>query len=64
MAKKELGKKNIKLIKINNLKNNFYESYFFNKKKNLPFLDAKIALSKDFFTIHKKLNGLLIIALE
>ena len=54
MAKKELGKKNIKLIKINNLKNNFYESYFFNKKKDLPFLDAKIALSKDLFTIHKK----------
>ncbi len=53
-AKLELEKKNIKLIKINNLKNNFYKSYFFNKKKNLPFLDAKIAISKDLFTISKK----------
>ena len=53
-AKITLKKKNIKLIKISNLKNDFYESYFFNKKKNLPFLDAKIALSKDFFTISKR----------
>jgi diaminohydroxyphosphoribosylaminopyrimidine deaminase/5-amino-6-(5-phosphoribosylamino)uracil reductase len=33
---------------------NFYQSYFVNKKDNLPFIDAKIALSKDLFTINKK----------
>ena len=28
----------------------FYESYYLNKKKKLPYLDAKIAISKDYFT--------------
>ena len=28
----------------------FYESYYLNKKKNLPYLDAKIAISRDYFT--------------
>ena len=29
---------------------NFYESYYLNKKKLLPYLDAKVAISKDYFT--------------
>ena len=54
-AKKILKKKNIKskLIKSNEYKN-FYDSYFFNKKFNLPFVTAKIAISKDYFTINKR----------
>ena len=50
-----LKKKKIKakLIKNNKFKN-FYDSYFFNKKFNLPFISAKIALSKDFYSINKK----------
>ena len=34
--------------------NNFYKSYFFNKAKSLPFVAAKIAISKDYLTINKK----------
>ncbi|MDA9624861.1 bifunctional diaminohydroxyphosphoribosylaminopyrimidine deaminase/5-amino-6-(5-phosphoribosylamino)uracil reductase RibD [Candidatus Pelagibacter bacterium] len=46
---------NIKVIKrkIDNYKN-FYQSYFLNKKSNFPMIDAKIAISKDYFTINKK----------
>ena len=32
----------------------FYKSYFINKKYNIPLIDAKIAQSKDYFTINKK----------
>ncbi len=32
----------------------FYKSYFLNKEKKIPLIDAKIAISKDFFTINKK----------
>ena len=41
------------LIKNINFKD-FYKSYFFNKKYNLPFISAKIALSKDYYSINKK----------
>ena len=33
---------------------NFYESYFSVKNNLIPMLDAKIAISKDFYTISKK----------
>ena len=52
-AKKELFKNNIKLKRIKNIKKNFYKSYFINKYKNLPLVDAKIAISNDFNTINK-----------
>ena len=54
-AKKILEKKGIstKQIKINKYKK-FYKSYFLNKKKDYPYIAAKIAISKDFFTINKK----------
>ena len=45
------------IIKINSIDDkfkNFYNSYFLNKKKYLPLIDAKIAISKDFYTINKK----------
>ncbi len=50
-AKKVLNKK---IKKINNENKNFYESYFMNKKRKFPFIDAKIAISRDFLTINKK----------
>ena len=50
-----LKKKNIKVIKKNiNAYDNFYQSFFINKLKNLPLVDAKIAISKDFYTINRK----------
>ena len=32
----------------------FYRSYILNKKKEFPYINAKIAISKDYFTINKK----------
>ena len=54
-AKKILNRKRIKckLIPIKKYKN-FYNSYFINKKFLVPFVTAKIAFSKDYFTINKK----------
>ena len=54
-AKKILNEKGIKanLIKTKKYKN-FYKSYFINKKKNMPYVSAKIAISKDYFSITKK----------
>ena len=33
---------------------NFYRGYFLNKKLSIPFVTAKIAISKDYQTINKK----------
>ena len=52
-AKKVLKNKIIKLKKIDTKNLNFYQSYYINKKKRLPYIDAKIAVSKDFYTINK-----------
>ncbi len=52
-AKRILKKK---IIKFNNIKKknlDFYKSYIINKKKKFPFIDAKLAVSKDFYTINK-----------
>lgn len=56
-AKKILSLKGIKtkLIKTKKYKN-FYNSYFVNKKSQIPFITAKIAFSKDYLTIDKKKN--------
>ena len=53
-SKKILSKKKIEVRKIllNNYKN-FYKSYFAIHKNVIPFIDAKIAISKDYFTIKK-----------
>ena len=54
-AKVFLKKRNINCIRIKNNKfNNFYSSYNFNKKFKMPYVTAKIAISKDFFSINKK----------
>ena len=54
-AKNILKRNKIKsqLIKSINFKN-FYKSYFINKKFNIPFICAKIAISKDYYSINKK----------
>lgn len=49
-----LKKKKIKVYKKKiDLFKSFYQSYFLTKKKDIPFIDAKIALSKDYYTISK-----------
>lgn len=54
-AKSILNKKAIYVKKIKSKKyKNFYRSYFINKKLNIPFVSAKIALSNDFFSINNK----------
>ncbi len=53
-AKIVLNKRIKKIKKIDKINKDFYISYFFNKKFKLPFIDAKIAISKDFSTISKK----------
>ena len=54
-AKKILTKKGIRAKLIRTKKyNKFYRSYFINKKLFIPFVTAKIAISKDYFTINKK----------
>ena len=44
---------NCKIIK-NKKFNNFYSSYYYNKKFRMPYVSGKIAISKDFFSINKK----------
>ena len=50
---KILNKSNVRVKQISLKKNNFYESYFLNKKKKFPYIDAKIAISRDNYTINK-----------
>ena len=54
-AKKILKEKKISIncIRTKNFKN-FYSSYFFNRKFKLPFITAKIAISKDYYSINRK----------
>ena len=54
-AKKVL-KKITKLKKLNLEHKDFYRSYFFNKINKFPLIDAKLAISKDMFTINRKSN--------
>lgn len=49
-----LSNKKIKSFKINQKFDNFYESYFINRKKKIPLLDAKVAVSNDYYTIKLK----------
>ena len=54
-AKSILNKKAIYVKKIKSKKyKNFYKSYLINKKLNIPFISAKIALSNDFLSINNK----------
>ena len=55
-SKKILEKKkiNINIGHLNSYAKKFYESYIINKKKKIPLIDAKIAISKDYYSINKK----------
>ncbi len=54
-SKKILSNKKIKVLKIKKKKyKDFYQSYFLIHEDKIPYIDAKIASSKDFFTINKK----------
>ena len=55
-SEKILKRKKINVIKgvCLNESNNFYRSYIKYKKKPLPFVTAKLAISKDYYTINKK----------
>ena len=54
LAKKKLNNKKVKVYKKANRKfANFYQSYFLNRIKSEPLIDAKIAVSKDYYTISK-----------
>tara|TARA_Y100001960_G_scaffold286408_1_gene323701 strand:- start:297 stop:1361 length:1065 start_codon:yes stop_codon:yes gene_type:complete len=58
-SKKILNKKGI-FVKngiLRNNTNNFYRSYIKYKRKSLPFVTSKLAMSKDFYTIKKDQNG-------
>ena len=54
---KKILKKNKISVKSGILKNyglNFYKSYYLQHSNNLPLIDGKIAISKDYFTKNKK----------
>ena len=53
-AKKIFKTKKINFRLIKGVRNYFYKSYFLNKRKNLPLLDAKLAISKDYNSINIK----------
>ena len=62
---KRVRNKSLKVLKLNNIKvkkgllqdkiNNFYSTYFFNRKNELPYVTGKIAVSKNNL-IYSKLN--------
>ncbi len=53
-AHDKLLKNKIKSYKINNKSyKDFYDSYFLNKNTKIPFIDGKIAISNDYFTIKR-----------
>ena len=51
---KKILKKKITKLKISSKNSDFYKGYYLSKKKNIPLIDAKIAISKDFYTISRK----------
>ncbi len=54
-SKKILKKNQINIKKIAPSRNkDFYKSYFLHHKSKIPFIDAKIAISKDYFSKNKK----------
>ena len=56
LASKELTKKkiNVKRFILRDFAKNFYKDYFIHHSKKLPFVDGKLAVSKNFFSINKK----------
>ena len=60
LASKDLIRKKIhvKRFVLKNFANKFYKSYFIQQSKKLPFIDGKLAVSKDFFSINRKIQWL------
>ena len=56
LASKELSKKKIKINKfvLKNFAENFYKSYFMQPSNKMPFIDGKLAISKDFLSNNYK----------
>ena len=56
LAYKQLEKANISVKKfiLKKYAQKFYKSYFLQSLKQVPFVDAKLAISKDYLTINKK----------
>jgi len=56
LASKVLTKKkiNVKRFILRDFAKNFYKDYFIHHSKELPFVDGKLAVSKNFFSINKK----------
>ena len=52
------AKINVKRFLLKNYAKKFYKSYFLQSSKKIPFIDAKLAVSRDYLTINKKKNGL------
>ncbi len=46
---------NVKKIYLKDFKN-FYDDYFLTRKLRMPLIDAKIAISKDYYTINRNKN--------
>jgi diaminohydroxyphosphoribosylaminopyrimidine deaminase/5-amino-6-(5-phosphoribosylamino)uracil reductase len=44
----------VKKFILRNYARDFYKSYFLKDSDRIPFIDAKLAVSKDYFTINKK----------
>ena len=44
----------VKKFILRNYARDFYKSYFLKDSDRIPFIDAKLAISKDYFTINKK----------
>ena len=57
-AQKNLKNKKIfvKKIMTSKLAKKFYQSYFLQSSDKIPLIDAKLAISKDYFTINNKKN--------
>ena len=56
MAYKYLKKANIKVKRFTHkiYAEKFYKSYFLQSSKKIPYIDAKLAISNDYFSINKK----------
>ena len=48
------AKINVKRFVLKNFAKKFYKSYFLQISKQVPFVDAKLAISKDYLSINKK----------
>ena len=58
LAYSKLQNKKINVTKgiLSNYGHLFYKSYFLNQKRKMPHVDAKLAISKDFYTKNKKIK--------